>query len=256
MYSVIPMPVTEWKREHLRHVMNAFPFVGIVIGSLMYIFIKPCFNISLPPAIRAVILTFIPVLITGGIHLDGYIDTIDALSSHKPRADKLKILKDPHVGAFSMIRLCFLLLFIFAFWFSLPETGLPPLLCRNEFLLFTMIYFYSRSLSGLSVLTFPLAEGSGLARTFSGEEEGGQNRIDKKAVAIQTVEVILGLIILCLSGILGTLAAITGVIMYLYYRRISVREFGGVNGDQAGWFLTKTEAWITVVIVSAAIILV
>ncbi len=48
----------------------------------------------------------IPVWITGGIHLDGYADTCDALSSYGDREKKLEILKDPHCGAFAVIRLC------------------------------------------------------------------------------------------------------------------------------------------------------
>ena len=44
----------------------------------------------------------IPVLITGGIHLDGLLDTADALSSYKTKEEKLEILKDSHAGAFAL----------------------------------------------------------------------------------------------------------------------------------------------------------
>ena len=47
-----------------------------------------------------------PVAVTGGIHLDGYADTSDALSSYGDREKKLEILKDSHCGAFAVIRLC------------------------------------------------------------------------------------------------------------------------------------------------------
>ena len=56
----------------------------------------------------------IPVWITGGIHLDGYADTCDALSSYGDREKKLEILKDPHCGAFAVIRLCSYFLAYFA----------------------------------------------------------------------------------------------------------------------------------------------
>ncbi len=47
--------------------------------------------------------TCIPILVTGGIHLDGLLDTVDAKSSYGDRKKKLAILADPHVGAFAII---------------------------------------------------------------------------------------------------------------------------------------------------------
>lgn len=44
-----------------------------------------------------------PGSVTGGIHLDGLLDTADALSSYKTKEEKLEILKDSHAGAFAII---------------------------------------------------------------------------------------------------------------------------------------------------------
>ena len=43
------------------------------------------------------------LLVTGGIHMDGYMDTMDALHSYGSREKKLEILKDSHIGAFAVI---------------------------------------------------------------------------------------------------------------------------------------------------------
>ena len=50
-------------------------------------------------------MSIIPILITGGFHIDGFMDTQDAINSYKPREKKLEILKDPHIGAFAVISL-------------------------------------------------------------------------------------------------------------------------------------------------------
>ena len=55
------------------------------------------------PFFLAVILTVIPVFVTGGIHVDGLLDTSDALSSWQERTRRLEILKDSHAGAFAII---------------------------------------------------------------------------------------------------------------------------------------------------------
>ena len=44
--------------------------------------------------------------------MDGFMDTIDALSSHKSRDDKIRILDDPHTGAFAIIYAIFYVLII------------------------------------------------------------------------------------------------------------------------------------------------
>ena len=45
----------------------------------------------------------VPVFVTGGIHVDGLLDTSDALSSWQERSRRLEILKDSHAGAFAVI---------------------------------------------------------------------------------------------------------------------------------------------------------
>ena len=49
------------------------------------------------------LILLIPILVTGGFHLDGYMDVKDALSSYADREKKLEILKDPNVGSFAII---------------------------------------------------------------------------------------------------------------------------------------------------------
>ena len=277
-YSVIPMPMVRWESEDtgpssemgsdggpvpagghnggMRFVMCAFPLVGAVIGVLLWLFHLLCVRLSLPGFLRAAGLCLIPVWISGGIHLDGYIDTCDALASHRDREGKLAILKDPHIGAFAAIRLVCLLMGELALWYAYPAERFAPLSV-------ILIFIFSRCLSGLSVLTFPIVEGSGMAAVFAGTQRGRENAEERdrrysgfsaglrqkdRAVWLQAGECALAGLLLCLNGISGVLCTITGVIIYVYYQRLSQKEFGGLNGDQAGWFLTLTEAWMLAVV--------
>ena len=99
---------------------------------------------------------------TGGIHLDGFADTTDALASWGSKEKKLEILKDPHTGAFAVIGLCCWFLFTFALWSEVPGSGNS----RNALAAVSCMYVLSRALSGISVVTFPAAKNSGLLRTF------------------------------------------------------------------------------------------
>ena len=102
MFSALPMPQFDWNEKNMRYALCAFPLVGVVCGALWCI----CGVLPLPAAARAAGFCLVPVWVTGGIHLDGYADTCDALSSYGDTAKKLEILKDPHCGAFAVIRLC------------------------------------------------------------------------------------------------------------------------------------------------------
>ena len=102
MYSKIPVPTVDWNEKNMKYAMCFFPVAGVVTGALEYaagyalLTWTDCGSLFF-----AAVMTMIPVLVTGGIHLDGYADTMDALSSYGDREKKLEILKDPHTGAFA-----------------------------------------------------------------------------------------------------------------------------------------------------------
>lgn len=91
MFSALPVPKIEWNERNMRYAMAAFPLIGAVIGALWCV----CGLLPLPEMAKAAGFCLIPVAVTGGIHLDGYADTSDALSSYGDREKKLAILKDP-----------------------------------------------------------------------------------------------------------------------------------------------------------------
>ncbi|MCR4656281.1 MAG: adenosylcobinamide-GDP ribazoletransferase [Lachnospiraceae bacterium] len=230
------MPQVRWEKENMRFSMCAFPLIGILTGAVMWLFCSFCVKLSFPDILRAAGLTLIPVWISGGIHLDGYLDVSDALASRGDIKKRLAILKDPGIGAFAAIRLVCLMITELALWASCPEAMYDPVLTM-------LIFVFSRCLSGLSVLTFKFTEGSTMASMFSdsGRAEGRAARI------VQLCECVIAAVLLCLKGMRGAACIVTAVIIFLYYKYMSEKKFGGLNGDQAGWFLTVSEAWMIAV---------
>ena len=151
MFSRIPMPNADWNDKNMRYAFCFFPLVGVVIAAagygIMYLFEFLAFS----PLFTAVVITIIPVLITGGIHLDGFCDTSDALSSHQPREKKLEILKDSHSGAFAVIS-C-------AVYFVLYY-GAATQLTSSLYAVFSCIFIAARALSAFSIVHIsPAKEG-------------------------------------------------------------------------------------------------
>ena len=116
MYSKIPMPYVQWKEENMKYAMCFFPLVGLAIGIVMGAWMYLAKFLGIGNILFAGIATIIPVIISGGIHIDGFCDTVDARSSHQSAERKLEILKDPHIGAFALIYCVIYFIAVFSFW--------------------------------------------------------------------------------------------------------------------------------------------
>lgn len=227
MFSAIPMPNIQWNERNMRYSLCAFPLIGLVIGGLCWLWVWLSGVLGLPAILRGAGLCLLPVLLTGGIHLDGYADTCDALASHAGPERRQEILKDPHLGAFAAIRLCTYFVAGFALWTALPYYNPAPILC---------MFCLSRTLSALALTLFPLRAGSGLARSFA--EAADKKRV-RNALLVLLAVLCAGLI---LSG--GGAVLIAAGLVFWYYYLMSRRTFGGLSGDLAGWFLQTAELWM------------
>ena len=229
MFSAIPVPQFEWNEKNMRYAMCAFPLIGLVIGAAWCV----CGALPLPGLARAAGFALVPVWVTGGIHLDGYADTCDALSSYGDREKKLEILKDPHCGAFAVIRLCSYFLAYFALCTCVqftPRVGA----------LWTLALVLERTLSGLAVASFPMAKNTGLAHTFA-------TAADKTTVR-RVLTVLAVVLAACMMFLHGWALVLAALAVLFYYNKMSAKQFGGITGDLAGWFLQKAELWMLAVL--------
>lgn len=227
MYSKIPMPRTEWTKESMKYSLCFFPAVGAVIAVLWRLWMPAAEFLKAGDILRTAVLVLIPVAVTGGIHLDGLLDTADALSSYQPMEKKLEILKDSHAGAFAIIvGICYFLLY-FGILSEADTTAVSVL---------GIGCILSRALSGLAMVSFRMAKNTGLAATFSDMAVKGRVRI-----------VLFACICACAAGMIavwpleGTVCMTGALLCFAGYRHMSYRKFGGITGDLAGFFLQICE---------------
>ena len=71
MYSKVPMPKSDWTKENMRYIMCLFPLIGVIIGAVTWAWGYWGLQITRSHLFYSVVLVLIPVVITGGIHLDG-----------------------------------------------------------------------------------------------------------------------------------------------------------------------------------------
>lgn len=228
MYSKIPMPQFEWKEEDMKYVIIFFPWVGIIIGAVVYGWAYVCDRLQIGTLAFSLVGVAIPLVLSGGIHVDGFMDTMDAFHSYQEREKKLEILKDAHIGAFSVIQLAvFGLLYVAAF----------SEITRLDVMLGVTAGFYlSRILSGIAVVSFRCAKKEGLLYLFSSR---AHEKIVKVALYVQLAVCIVFL--WYKLGLLGVILTAGSLLMFAYYHHRAYRELGGITGDTAGYFVTMCE---------------
>ena len=160
MFSAVPVPQPVWNQKNMRYALCAFPLVGAVCALAWWGWAVASAHFSFPDLLRAAGLCLIPVFFTGGIHLDGYADTCDALASCASPEKKQEILKDPRCGAFALIRLC---TYFIAYLGLCAAVRCTP----RDALCMGLGFVLERALSGLAVAWFPLAKSTGLVHTFA-----------------------------------------------------------------------------------------
>ena len=239
MYSKLPAPRVEWDKKSLSWAMCFFPVVGVVIALLLGIWLGLCEMLDFGPFLRAAVSLLLPIAVSGAIHLDGFCDTSDALGSHQSREKKLEILKDSHTGAFAIICCCLYLIFFFSVWCEVEPEG------RTLWVL-SLGPVLSRSFSGLAAVSWPNARGSGLLATFTQPMEA------QKARAVLLVWVaVCAVAMIALDPVTGTAAVAGAGLSFLYYFVMSRRQFGGITGDLAGFFLQVCECAMVLAVVLA-----
>lgn len=226
-YSKLPVPYFEWKEEDMRYSICFFPIAGVLAGAAQWLWLWLCNKYGTGDMAKAAAVIIINILITGGIHIDGYMDTMDALHSYQPAGRKLEILKDAHIGAFAVIMfVAYVMVYI----------GVIPEISYNIIPLFASTFVFSRILSGLSVVIFKSAKKEGMLYAFSKPAQR------KTVCAVLVIELLFAAAVLFYFYNIKA-AVVIGVMLavFVYYRYKSYKEFGGITGDIAGWFLCLCE---------------
>ena len=226
MFCAMPSPFHVWNPE-LQPLTTLFlPAVGAWIGVLWSLLALLLRFLALPRLFCAALLCAFPFAVTGGMHIDGYLDVTDAVKSWRDLDERRRILKDPHSGSFALIACALLVMMQFALFASAgPDAEAFTLL---------FIAVVSRALAGLCVTAL---------RPMATSEYAGAYRRGVKRSHIVIFAVVLalavGLSFLCLGRYgFASLAVIAG---YLLTVRRAVRSLDGMSGDISGYALTVGE---------------
>lgn len=221
MFCRIPWPFSAWDPQARKMMLLFLPVIGLEVGAVWMLGWYVCELFALSTALRGLILCAIPFLMTGFIHLDGYMDVTDAVGSCRDLEKRRIILKDSHVGAFAVIGCSLLLLAMFACGTSVERGGGCLLL----------IPVVSRCGSALAVTILP---------AMSTSQYAGQ-KTNRKHVVILCVMLTATLVIgFCCFGT-AALSLLVAAAGYALALRRGYHGLEGMNGDISGYALTLSE---------------
>lgn len=234
-FSVVPVKRAEWNDENMKYVFCFFPLIGVLIGSLEYLWFYFCSMHSVSHILYSAVATIIPVLITGGIHIDGLIDTFDAIFCYGDVDKRLNVLKDSRVGAFGVIYTLMYFIVVFGLYESISHKYLSLSLLIS-------VYAISRVTSGLITINFPQSKDSGLQKSFT----------ENKSVTIVNAVLIVWLVCLLhfISFELRVAFVIAGLLFYTWVYYFSKKLIGGLAGDLIGFSLSLFEALMLIIVVA------
>src|SRR5947209_8035509 len=161
--TVLPVPGSsqlfdkDVNAPRLRIGCEYFPLVGLLLALLLWLLVL-VFAPFVPQLVLAALLVAALVMLTGGLHLDGLMDSCDGLFGGSTRERKLEIMRDSRVGSFGVLGAACLLLLKFALFASLKVHALPfALMLTLPSARWAMV---------LALRVFPSARASGLGAAF------------------------------------------------------------------------------------------
>ncbi|NLP45000.1 MAG: adenosylcobinamide-GDP ribazoletransferase [Peptococcaceae bacterium] len=236
-FTVIPLPIVEWTKKRLKFLPLLMPFVGLLIGILAYGLYLLLVNASLSNYASSIILALFFLIITGGVHNDGLMDTADAYFSRKKIEEKLVIMKDSRLGVFAVMTFVGMLLFKTALFYEIFCAG------KEIALALLLIPILSRIFQAYILCCFPCAKKDGLANTFR------EAVVPKTPFVLGLYFIVVIILVYNLLGIKNLLLPIGLVLFTIFYYYFSLKNFGGITGDVVGAFVELAEVLLLTILI-------
>jgi adenosylcobinamide-GDP ribazoletransferase len=214
--TIIPLPGGKLSPREVGRSLAYFPAVGAIIG-LILLALNWLLGLILPQALVNILLVVSLAIVSGGLHLDGFVDTCDGMVGHKTVRERWRVMKDSRAGAFGIIGVSLLLLVKYIALNSVPADWLVlTLLLMPVLSRWAMVY---------AVFAHPYAKPSGLGKVFKQESS---SLVFLVATVIALAIAVLPAQFAGLIIMFGVWIIVMAIAFYLKGR------FGGLTGDNYG----------------------
>ena len=202
--------------------ISCLPLLGLVIGGLWVLIGWGMEVLHFPTFLWAALMTLTPWMLSGCIHMDGYLDCCDAIFSRRDLARRQEILKDPHSGSFAVVGMAVLTLVSFALWL---DTGVPS---------WPALWLLPGAVRSAAAIGVDCMKPLGHSQYAHGYVHKGVPVLPAVCLVVMSIAPI----VLCGAQGFAPLAGAAGTAVFLHY---GAKQLGGVSGDIAGFAVTLGE---------------
>jgi adenosylcobinamide-GDP ribazoletransferase len=214
--TIIPVKVKRYQQKYMGRALIYFPLVGLLLGVVLSFCAVILTRLALAPLSVVIALTALLAVLTGGMHLDGLADTVDAFSGGRNKEERLRIMRDPHIGALGALSMILLVLLKIAFLYSLSGSLVRSLILSCVLSRWSLV---------MLVYLFAYAREEGKAKSFT---QAVNERIFLTSTAVALA---VSLFIWQLPGFV--VFVFTGACAYIFGSFVN-KKIGGITGDTLG----------------------
>ncbi|QFF97902.1 adenosylcobinamide-GDP ribazoletransferase [Psychrobacillus glaciei] len=236
-FTIIPVHKNlPMEKQQISVMYSLFPWIGASIGA----FASISLYFEWSTLMTGFTVVFLGILLSGGLHMDGFIDTSDAFFSYKDRLKRLEILDDPRVGAFGVMAVVLLVIG--------KVIIVSEVLAAESFhgIFILLIPFFSRAILTMLFGLTRSAKESGLAHFF-------KQKMNVNVVLLTTLcNFFIGLFLIgwFTDWLIAITFATVLIVFICLFRRWAWKNFGGITGDLLGASVEVSEVvlWMTLLL--------
>lgn len=236
LYKEVPMT-----KKNIERAIQMFPALGLLQGLIysgtLYVLLQWTL---LSDVAVAFVIWLLLIVLTGGIHLDGWMDCSDAFFSYRERAKRLEIMTDPRIGAFGVISVIVLLGARFLFIYEVVQR-VEPL----TYLLVLFIPLLGKIALGFFLTKVPVAKKEGLGFMF---QQACQRGTFVSYPIFLLVAFVLSSFWLRETILWLFTMLIFTLLLFYFVRKKILTSFGGITGDVLGASVEGVEACLWMVV--------
>jgi adenosylcobinamide-GDP ribazoletransferase len=240
-FTSIPIPyAVPMDRPHIERAVRTLPILGFMQGVVYVGVLYGLLNWTPISELAVAFFVWLAlILVTGGIHLDGWMDTSDAFFSYRDKERRLEIMKDPRIGAFGVLSVIVLLSARFLFIYEVILHAVD-----ETYALVMLIPFLSKNMTGILLIKVRAAKEDGLGTMF----KKAANQYTLWFYPVYTAILFAVIWMLWPQAVSGAfiLLMMTGLFLLIAARKV-VKWFGGITGDVLGASIEGVEIvlWMT-----------
>lgn len=217
---------SEWSMESFGRSVKFFPIIGGIIGlilcTVVYV-IQYFWGLSVPLHAISIGIIVLEIFLTGGLHCDGLMDTVDGVFSGRPREKMLEIMKDSRVGAFGAMAFTLLVFVKYSLIMDIEFSMLP--------LALLVMPIVGRIAVVIGIVFYPYARANGLGKVF-------YECSHRQTLCVGGITALLLIIPLGKLAMISTVLGIGGAVLLCEYVN---NKLGGLTGDVYGAIVEVTE---------------